>query len=114
MTTSRFVFRCGRYFCADDPEWQSFSLLRRSKKKVARLMVGPRRALCAYRLASPQPLKPRPLQQPLLMHSACSRTQTVEPQLGWPPKPTQATAHLLRMIEQLIPLPPGLGCPPSR
>jgi hypothetical protein len=84
------------------------------KKNMAFSMGRLRRMPCAYRLAMPQPLKARLLQHPLLMHSASCRTQKVEPQLGWPPKLTQATAQFLRIVEQLIPLPPGAACPPSR
>jgi len=32
MTTSRFVVRCGRYFCAGNLEWQSFSFARGQKE----------------------------------------------------------------------------------
>jgi hypothetical protein len=32
MTTSRFVVRCGRYFCAGNPEWQSFFFCAAAKR----------------------------------------------------------------------------------
>jgi hypothetical protein len=41
MTTSRFVVRCGRYFCAGNLEWQSFSSLAGQKRKGLQLALEP-------------------------------------------------------------------------
>jgi hypothetical protein len=41
MTTSLFIVRCGRYFCADNLEWQSFSSARETKRKGLQLALEP-------------------------------------------------------------------------
>src|SRR5437879_13918417 len=69
MTTSRFVVRCGRYFCADYLEWQSFSLLflrpRGQKERGSNLRwspstVGALPGMCPNRSSGRDPVRSRP------------------------------------------------------
>jgi hypothetical protein len=41
MTTSPVVVRCGRYFCAGDPEWQSPFFGALAKRKGLQLALEP-------------------------------------------------------------------------